>query len=187
MKVKRLKVITSESPQEFENEVNKILEQDESATIQYNMNLGHCAYVFYKEDTTTYEEKPSDLFHQSGIVYLCKHCPRCEISPDRRKKRAGCSISTYGMTWIDDEACEFFLQVGSNWIHEAKKGGRMNKKEWRELCRKERRRQGISTQDLALRTAYSVDHIRCCCYRDERFPRCEKLISRELGIPMIDE
>ena len=106
---KRMKVIRTDDALTFETQVNKILEQFPEAEIEYNHNLGFCAYLTY----TFEEEIPEDVadrFHQQGIYYHCRNCPHMEPPRDGRCKWCECDITPYGKTHMDSEACEYFYK-----------------------------------------------------------------------------
>ena len=106
---KQVVVIQATSAADFQKRLNKVLSEHPKAEIEWNNNLGFCAYVVYTYDEETPEDV-SDIFRAQGITYFCRNCPYMTPPADKRCKVCPCSISPYGKTRSDSEACDFLYK-----------------------------------------------------------------------------
>lgn len=107
---KRARIIVSEKAAEFEEQINRILNEFPEAEIHFNDGLGLCAYVLY----TFEEEIPEDardVMRQRGVKLWCRECPKMEPPRDGRVRWCSCSLKPYGKTHIKSEACEYLYQA----------------------------------------------------------------------------
>lgn len=110
IKHKRVKVILANDAAGFETQLNRTLARFPEAKIEWNHALGFCAYITY----TFEEDIPEDVreeFHQNGVYYHCRNCPRMEPPQDGRFKMCNCDIHPHGKTHMDREACEWFYKA----------------------------------------------------------------------------
>lgn len=113
----QIRVISNNDPIEFQRLFNEA--QTELAAknpkVQFNMNMGHCAYITYTE-TTRIPETMEDEFNLVGIELHCRNCPNFEW-PRRKdggihmsKKQGTCPVAAYGFTSRDALACEYLYK-----------------------------------------------------------------------------
>ncbi len=109
-RVKKIKVIQTQDPLQFQEEYNTILDEltEYSPEVMIQQFTGeHVAYIQYEETTRSFD-CVSDEFHAEGIHYLCGQCPLHEPAEDGRQKHVWCKYADCGMTDIRREACEMF-------------------------------------------------------------------------------
>lgn len=113
--IKQIRVISCHDPTEFQREFNEA--QKELAAkhpeVEFNMSLGHCAYMIYNETVST-PETAEDEFYQMGISYKCRNCPKFNWpltqngSINHIKKEGDCFLKSY--TRRDSPACEYLYK-----------------------------------------------------------------------------
>ena len=113
-RVKKIKVIQTKDPEQFQDKYNTIMDEladfEPEANIQ-SFNGEHVAYISYEEIIRSFD-RVSDEFHAEGIHYLCSQCPYHEPAEDGRQKHVWCKYADCGMTDLRHEACEmFYTQV----------------------------------------------------------------------------
>ena len=107
----RIAVIHSDTAKDFELELNKRLQELSkfSPEVKFNMNMGHCAYLYY-----TYEEEiPEDVkdeYELRGEQYYCGDCPELKKTKDKRRKWFPCGYHPYGKSNIESKACAHFYE-----------------------------------------------------------------------------
>ena len=111
-RVKKIRVIQTQDPEEFQNTFNRTMEeladQEPEETIQQYKGT-HVAYILYTETKQEWD-RVSDEFHAEGLRYLCAQCPLHEPAEDGRKKHVWCQYADCGMTHLQHEACELFYK-----------------------------------------------------------------------------
>lgn len=119
--IKQIRVISKNSPQEFEREANEALKKlaSKNADVMFNNNMGHCLYILY-EETEDICETAEDELSKRGITLHCRNCPNFVWDKNKdgtiRKisKRGTCHLATYGTTSRDTLACEIFCKAVLN-------------------------------------------------------------------------
>lgn len=111
-RVKKIKVIQTKDPEEFQREFDRWM--DELADFEPQERIepfdgAHVAYILYEETTREFD-RVSDEFHAEGIHYLCAQCPLHEPAEDGRQKKVWCKYADCGMTDLRREACELFYK-----------------------------------------------------------------------------
>ena len=110
--LKRLKLIQSEDPIEFERQYNEAMAKLEAFDPEDKLGQignAHFAYIRYKEIEEEWD-RVSDEFHAEGIRWLCKNCPLHDPEEDKRKMYVWCKYADNGMTHLKHEACEYFYK-----------------------------------------------------------------------------
>lgn len=109
---KRLKVVYSDNPKEFESEFNAAMDALSGCEPTFKIDenkTAFCAYITYTE-TERIPDRVADEYHAMGVYYLCKNCPLHELTTDGRVKRVKCDCSDLGFTHLEHEACEVFYR-----------------------------------------------------------------------------
>lgn len=113
----RLIVVTDNDPAVFQDKFNKAWDQVESKnpTYQFNMHMGHCAYITYTEEIRI-PETIEDQYALAGISYRCRNCPHFEWPRTRTgeinrvTKEGGCRYASLGISYRGTFACEYFYR-----------------------------------------------------------------------------
>lgn len=118
IRLKKIEVIQTESPDEFQRRFNEAMESlaefEPEVEFQHFNGKEHCVYITYTEFKEEFD-RISDEFHAEGIRYLCSQCPYHEPAEDGRQKHVFCKYADCGMTHLQHEACEmFYKQVKQN-------------------------------------------------------------------------
>lgn len=111
-RLKKIKVIQTDDPAEFEalfNAAAEELSETEFETEIQQFNGTHCAYIFYTEIKREFN-LVSDEFHEQGIHYLCGQCSLHDPQEDGRQKHVYCKYADCGMTDVRHEVCEMFYK-----------------------------------------------------------------------------
>ena len=110
-------IITGSTAQEFQEKLNEALNSIASNgrkhEIQFNMNMGLCAYILYDERLEI-PESIADEYELKGETYDCGECPMFRPSDDRRVKYTTCAKG-YRRRGYCDPCCD--------WFYEALEGG----------------------------------------------------------------
>ncbi|MEE1163520.1 MAG: hypothetical protein UHU21_07485 [Lachnospiraceae bacterium] len=113
----QIRVISNNDPAEFQRLFNEAQTElaSKNPKVQFNMTMGHCAYITYTE-TQKIPETMEDEFSLVGVELHCRNCPKFEwpLRKDgeiyKSKKRGTCPISMYGFTNRDSCACEYLYK-----------------------------------------------------------------------------
>ena len=115
VKQTRAKIIAANTPEEFEMKLNKVLTDialdGDEPVIQFNCNVGFCAYVTHKH-TTRVPESYEDEYDLKGIHFTCGQCQRWEQPIDGRIKYFYCEEVGCGKK-ASDSACEWLYREDS--------------------------------------------------------------------------
>lgn len=112
MTLKQAKVIHSETAGDFEDKLNaalrEVAEKGSKYELQFNNNVGMCAYVVYEERLQV-AETLADEYELRGEEYRCSECPLFRPSSDKRVKFTTCG---HGVRRCDANryACEWFYE-----------------------------------------------------------------------------
>ena len=110
---KLTKVVHASTAEEFERELNKVLTELSKAgarpEIQFNMGLGHCAYILY-DRTYAIPETLEDEFLLAGEKHYCAECPSYHRPTDGRVKYTRCLVAGC-LVKEDSPCCEQFYQA----------------------------------------------------------------------------
>lgn len=113
----QIKVISNNDPAEFQRLFNEAQTElaSKNPKVQFNMTMGHCAYITYTE-TQKIPETMEDEFSLVGVELRCRNCPKFEwpLRKDgeiyKSKKRGTCPVAMYGFTNRDSHACEYLYK-----------------------------------------------------------------------------
>lgn len=107
--MQKVAVVASDTPQGFEAEMNRRLEElsESRPRIRYNMNQGFCAYIDY-EVAVRVAEDLRDEYEMRGEGSTCAECPYLEKSDDGRRKWQACKVQ--GRTHEDNPACLYYYR-----------------------------------------------------------------------------
>ena len=110
--VKRVAVIATRDPEEFERQVNEKLEElsDRKPDVMYDITNDFHALISY-EETIEEVRTVEDEFLAEGIRYVCGQCPFREQPEDKRRKNVSCVYSDLGQTHLDMSSCEVFYRA----------------------------------------------------------------------------
>ena len=106
----KVKVISAQAAQEFEDRLNEALDEvasKSSYSIHYNMSMGFCAYVEYTYTVKT-PETLEDEYIIRGERYTCGQCPYFIPSMDGRSKYGACQYGICNKPIASDYACKHF-------------------------------------------------------------------------------
>lgn len=113
----QIRVISNNDPAEFQRLFNEAQTElaSKNPKVQFNMTMGHCAYITYTE-TQKIPETMEDEFSLVGVELRCRNCPKFEwpLRKDgeiyKSKKRGTCPVAMYGFTNRDSHACEYLYK-----------------------------------------------------------------------------
>lgn len=105
----KVKIVHEDTAEAFERKLNIVLDNVAVKSIEWNHELGFCAYITYKEEVKTLESA-TDVFHRDGVYWHCRNCPYLERPSDKRRKSGACKVKPTGETRLDCEACDFFYR-----------------------------------------------------------------------------
>lgn len=111
-RLKRIAVVESTDPEEFEELFNSKMEElafSDSIEHQIYCTDRYRAVITYEQTVRTFD-CVADEFHAEGIRYLCRHCPDLEDPHDKRIKHCICKFAELGATHKDREACDYFYR-----------------------------------------------------------------------------
>lgn len=104
-----VKVVAANTPEEFEEKLNKALEEIAGCKheLVFNLNAGFCAYITYTS-TAQIPETVEDEYELAGIRFYCADCPNYVRPFDGRVKYTDCKLGT--KCKAGDYACEWLYQ-----------------------------------------------------------------------------
>ncbi len=112
------RVVAANTPEEFEMKLNKTLADIALAgsepTIQFNCNVGFCAYITH-ETTTRVPENIEDEYELKGIRFTCGECPNWIQPIDGRVKYSHCDVIGCNRK-SSDSACEWLYREDAKHI-----------------------------------------------------------------------
>lgn len=111
--VPRYKSIRSEDPQQFDEQINKAM--DELWHLKPEVSTDNTAGIFSAQirwmETTNIPETVKDEFNLKDMRYLCRQCPLYDDPGDKRLKYAPCKYCEDGKTLLNNECCELFYKL----------------------------------------------------------------------------
>ena len=116
--LKQTKIIQGSTADEFQDRLNKALEEVAQNTSKYellfNNNAGLCAYVVY-EVRKEYAETIADEYELKGMKFHCSDCPMYVLAKDKRVLYTTCKRGVRGCK-ANGDACDWLYE-------ELEKGG----------------------------------------------------------------
>lgn len=110
---KQTVIVQGNSAEDFQDRLNKALshiaERGVKYELQFNMQLGFCAFVVYEEKIQV-AETLADEYELAGEEYRCSECPMYVLSGDKRVKYTTCKHGVRRCT-ANDYACDWFYEA----------------------------------------------------------------------------
>lgn len=111
-KAKKFKAISEKDAFEFEVKINAALDaliaKGIVPDIEFNHNMGHCAYLMWTEETQI-PENAKDEYELLGERHKCIECPYYIRPTDGRIKYTRCPVIDFKVG-ADNSCCEQFYE-----------------------------------------------------------------------------
>ena len=124
---KEFRIVTGSTAAEFQDALNTTMEDlakdktVQNINFQFNLNAGHCAYVYYDKHVRI-AENAEDEFELRGIRFYCCDCPFYKPIEDKRVKYTPCGKGRH-RTSANDTACGEFYAAMAKLEKAKEKGG----------------------------------------------------------------
>ncbi len=106
-------IVQGNSAEDFQTKLNEALNQvaegGRKYDLQFNMQLGFCAFVVY-EESIEIPETTADRYELNGEEYRCSECPMYRPSTDKRVKYTVCGHGCRRRS-ANDYACDWFYEA----------------------------------------------------------------------------
>ena len=115
-KKQQVKIIHSNTAEEFEEKLNRYLCELSKIGVKYeltfNNSLGFCAYLIYTE-TVSIPESLAEEHELSGDRHYCTECVNCIIPNDKRIRHYDCDL--HGCRCTQSTPCcdEFYADMAN--------------------------------------------------------------------------
>lgn len=110
---KQTVIVQGNSAEEFQTKLNEALNHvaklGAKHDLQFNMQLGFCAFIVYEESLRV-PETLADKYELAGEEYRCSECPMYVLSGDKRVKYTTCKHGVRRCT-ANDYACDWFYEA----------------------------------------------------------------------------
>ena len=107
------RIIQASTAEEFQAKLNEALNEisriGSKPNVQFNMDLGFCAFVLF-DQTVRQAETLAEEYEINNEEYYCSECPMFVLYPDKRVKYTTCK---HGVRKVcaDHRACEWFYEA----------------------------------------------------------------------------
>jgi len=108
---KRYKCIQGDTPEQFEEAVNAVLEEFPSAELTIDTLVPYLCHAWIRVERQI-PETISEEHELAGDVHYCIECPYLDRPKNSRKnqKRFPCPYADYGITMTDSMCCDKFYE-----------------------------------------------------------------------------